>query len=101
MERVTHTAASATESRPHLDSPMPGTVVLVHAADGAHVAEGDPVLVVEAMKMEHVLRAGVAGTVALHVAQGDTVARGQTLAMITPDADEASSDAPSNRQETS
>ncbi|MGO4678473.1 ATP-binding protein [Microbacterium sp. 2MCAF23] len=85
VERVSHAGATAAENRPHLDSPMPGTVVLVHAADGAHVAEGDPVLVVEAMKMEHVLRAGVAGTVAVHVAQGDTVARGQTLAVITPD----------------
>ena len=85
VERVSHAGATAAESRPHLDSPMPGTVVLVHAADGVHVAEGDPVLVVEAMKMEHVLRAGVAGTVAVHVAQGDTVARGQTLAVITPD----------------
>ncbi|MFD6698102.1 MULTISPECIES: acetyl/propionyl/methylcrotonyl-CoA carboxylase subunit alpha [unclassified Microbacterium] len=91
VERVSHAGATAAESRPHLDSPMPGTVVLVHAADGAHVAEGDPVLVVEAMKMEHVLRAGVAGTVAVHVAQGDTVARGQTLAVITPDAPAAGS----------
>ncbi|MGN8026797.1 acetyl/propionyl/methylcrotonyl-CoA carboxylase subunit alpha [Microbacterium sp. 22242] len=89
VERVAHTGGAAAETRPHLDSPMPGTVVLVHAADGAHVAEGDPVLVVEAMKMEHVLRAGVAGTVAVHVAQGDTVARGQTLAVITPDAADA------------
>ncbi|MBS1674395.1 MAG: ATP-grasp domain-containing protein [Actinobacteria bacterium] len=84
VERVSHAAADGAQSQPHLDSPMPGTVVLVHVADGAHVAEGDPVLVVEAMKMEHVLRAGVAGRVALHVAQGETVARGQTLAAITP-----------------
>ncbi|MDQ4215547.1 acetyl/propionyl/methylcrotonyl-CoA carboxylase subunit alpha [Microbacterium sp. ASV81] len=84
-EEVVHGGGSAAASVPHLDSPMPGTVVLVHVADGAHVEEGDPVLVVEAMKMEHVLRAGVAGTVALHTAQGDTVARGQTLAMITPE----------------
>jgi acetyl-CoA/propionyl-CoA carboxylase biotin carboxyl carrier protein len=89
VERRVHAGGDTAESRPHLDSPMPGTVVLVHAADGAHVDAGDPVLVVEAMKMEHVLRAGVAGTVALHAAQGDTVARGQTLATITPDAEEA------------
>ncbi|GAA4479228.1 acetyl/propionyl/methylcrotonyl-CoA carboxylase subunit alpha [Microbacterium panaciterrae] len=82
FEPVVHGGASATASEPHLDSPMPGTVVLVHVADGAQVEEGDPVLVVEAMKMEHVLRAGVAGTVSLHVMQGDTVARGQTLATI-------------------
>ncbi|MBS1698832.1 MAG: ATP-grasp domain-containing protein, partial [Actinobacteria bacterium] len=84
VARAVHGGASAAAAAPHLDSPMPGTVVLVHAADGAHVAEGDPVLVVEAMKMEHVLRAGVAGTVHLQAAQGDTVSRGQTLAVITP-----------------
>ena len=101
VERAVHGAASSTESQPHLDSPMPGTVVLVHATDGSHVAEGDPVLVVEAMKMEHVLRAGIAGTVALRAAQGDTVARGQTLAVITPDAGTtppASPDAPPEKE---
>ncbi|WP_295035287.1 biotin carboxylase N-terminal domain-containing protein [uncultured Microbacterium sp.] len=84
VERAARGGAAEAASVPHLDSPMPGTVVLVHVEDGAHVEEGDPVLVVEAMKMEHVLRAGVAGTVALHAAQGDTVARGQTLAVIEP-----------------
>jgi acetyl-CoA/propionyl-CoA carboxylase biotin carboxyl carrier protein len=39
--------------------------------------------VVEAMKMEHVVRATVRGTVALHVSVGDQVARGQTLATVT------------------
>ncbi|MBS1906800.1 MAG: acetyl/propionyl-CoA carboxylase subunit alpha [Actinobacteria bacterium] len=100
VDRIAHAGASAAESRPHLDSPMPGTVVLVHAADGAHVDEGEPVLVVEAMKMEHVLRAGVAGTVALHVVQGATVTRGQTLAMITPDTAETASAASSGGRET-
>ncbi|WP_292723030.1 biotin carboxylase N-terminal domain-containing protein [Microbacterium sp. 13-71-7] len=100
VERVSHAAGGAAETKPHLDSPMPGTVVLVHASEGARVEEGDPVLVVEAMKMEHVLRAGVAGTVSLHATQGDTVARGQTLATITPDADDAASDTPDEPQET-
>ncbi|WP_045272958.1 acetyl/propionyl/methylcrotonyl-CoA carboxylase subunit alpha [Microbacterium azadirachtae] len=105
VDRVSHGGATAAETQPHLDSPMPGTVVLVHASDGSRVEEGDPVLVVEAMKMEHVLRAGVTGTVSLHAAQGDTVARGQTLATITPDAgdatsDDAASDAPGEPQET-
>ena len=105
VDRVSHGGATAAETQPHLDSPMPGTVVLVHASDGSRVDEGDPVLVVEAMKMEHVLRAGVAGTVSLHTAQGDTVARGQTLATITPDAGDATSgdaasDAPGEPQET-
>jgi len=97
VQQVSHAGGAVAESRPHLDSPMPGTVVLVHAIEGAHVAEGDPVLVVEAMKMEHVLRAGAAGTVSLHAAQGDTVARGQTLATITPDPE---GDVPSSGSDT-
>lgn len=44
-------------------SPMPGAVVAVPAWVGAPVAEGDPVVVVEAMKMEHTLRAPAAGVI--------------------------------------
>lgn len=84
VERLDHGGADESTARPHLESPMPGTVVLVHVDDGTHVEEGEPVIVVEAMKMEHVLRAGVAGTVSLRATRGDTVARGQTLAVITP-----------------
>jgi len=100
VARVAHGGGAAAAGEPHLDSPMPGTVVLVHAADGQQVAEGDPVLVVEAMKMEHVLRAGVAGTVHVHAAQGDTVARGQTLATITPASDEAARTASGTEEES-
>ncbi|GAB3308446.1 ATP-grasp domain-containing protein [Epidermidibacterium keratini] len=44
-------------------SPMPGTVIAVRTEPGAEVAEGDPLVVVEAMKMEHVLTAPIAGVV--------------------------------------
>ena len=80
-----HGVGEAADERPHLDSPMPGTVVMVPVAEGARVEAGDPVVVVEAMKMEHVVRAAVAGTVTLGVAVGDQVSRGQTLATVTPD----------------
>ena len=83
--RASHGGADEASSDPHLDSPMPGTVVLVHAENDAHVEVGDPVIVVEAMKMEHVLRAAVAGTVSLRAGVGDQVARGQTLAVIHAD----------------
>nr|WP_146797255.1 biotin carboxylase N-terminal domain-containing protein [Agrococcus baldri] len=73
-------------AEPTLASPMPGTVVAVHAADGDEVAEGAAVVSVEAMKMEHVLRAPVAGTVHLHAKVGEQVARGQELATVTPTA---------------
>ncbi|MFH8250425.1 acetyl/propionyl/methylcrotonyl-CoA carboxylase subunit alpha [Microbacterium sp. B2969] len=80
-----HGAGEGQDERPHLESPMPGAVVLVPASEGARVEAGDPVVVVEAMKMEHVVRATIAGVVALHVAVGDQVSRGQTLATVAPD----------------
>ena len=61
-------------------APMPGTVIRVHVAAGDEVAARDPLVVVEAMKMEMPLLAPRAGTVqAVHVAEGDTVARGEVL----------------------
>ncbi|MEU1970121.1 acetyl-CoA carboxylase biotin carboxylase subunit [Microbacterium sp. NPDC019599] len=80
-----HGAGEAADETPHLESPMPGTVVLVPVADGARVAAGDPVFVVEAMKMEHVVRSAIAGVVTLHAKVGDQVPRGATLATVTPD----------------
>ena len=64
---------------------MPGAVVLVQVREGEHVTQGAPIIVVEAMKMEHVLRASVAGTVSLHVSAGEQVVRGQKLATIHSD----------------
>ncbi|MGN6743661.1 MAG: acetyl-CoA carboxylase biotin carboxyl carrier protein subunit, partial [Amnibacterium sp.] len=74
---------------PELRSPMPGTVVAVPTVDGGEVAEGDPVIVVEAMKMEYAVRATTAGLVALAAAVGDRVARGQVLARIEADEEAA------------
>ena len=66
-------------------APMPGTVTVVQAAVGDEVAAGPPLLVVEAMKMEHVLTAPVAGTVAeLGVTAGQTVALDERVALVTP-----------------
>jgi acetyl-CoA/propionyl-CoA carboxylase biotin carboxyl carrier protein len=68
-------------------SPMPGTVTVVQAAVGDEVAAGTPLLVVEAMKMEHVLTAPVAGTVTeLDVTAGQTVALDERVAVVTPSA---------------
>ena len=76
------------ETTPQLVSPMPGTVILVPIAEGARVAVGEAVVVVEAMKMEHVLRSTVAGTVRLRAAVGDQVQRGQVVAVVEPDEEE-------------
>ncbi len=70
-----------------LTSPMPGTVIALSAADGDRVEAGDPVLVVEAMKMEHTLRAPAAGVVEYHVAEGAQVSSEIALATVTPDED--------------
>ncbi|WP_328687727.1 acetyl-CoA carboxylase biotin carboxylase subunit [Streptomyces caniferus] len=68
-----------------LAAPMPGTVTVVKVAVGEEVAAGQGLLVVEAMKMEHVISAPHAGTVTeLDVTAGSTVAMDQILAVITP-----------------
>ncbi|MDQ0943344.1 acetyl-CoA/propionyl-CoA carboxylase biotin carboxyl carrier protein [Streptomyces sp. V1I1] len=68
-----------------LAAPMPGTVTVVKVAVGDEVAAGQSLLVVEAMKMEHVISAPHAGTVTeLDVTAGSTVAMDQVLAVVTP-----------------
>jgi biotin carboxyl carrier protein len=64
---------------------MPGAVVRVLVVEGQHVSAGDPVVVVEAMKMENELRAPIDGVVAtLHVAPGQAVETGAALVTIEP-----------------
>ncbi|MGW7273008.1 ATP-binding protein [Streptomyces sp. NPDC054864] len=69
-----------------LAAPMPGTVTVVKVATGDRVAQGQSLLVVEAMKMEHVISAPHAGTVSeLDVTPGATVAMDQILAVVIPE----------------
>ena len=69
-----------------LRSPMPGTVIAVYVAKGATVEAGTPLLVVEAMKMEHTIRAPHAGTVTeLAVRAGQQVAVDAHLATVESD----------------
>jgi acetyl-CoA carboxylase carboxyltransferase component len=64
---------------------MQGTVVSVEVEEGGLVRAGTPVVILEAMKMEHVVRAGEAGVVrALAAAPGDTVAEGAPLLFAEP-----------------
>jgi acetyl-CoA/propionyl-CoA carboxylase biotin carboxyl carrier protein len=77
--------AGAASHAGDLRSPMPGTVLAVRVAEGERVEEGDVLLVVEAMKMEHALAAPHAGTVAdLQVRTGDQVVVDQLLATVVP-----------------
>ena len=75
--------ASAKAGGDELTSPMQGTIVKVAVSDGDTVAEGDLVLVLEAMKMEQPITAHKAGKVSgLSAKPGDTVTSGAVLATI-------------------
>jgi acetyl-CoA/propionyl-CoA carboxylase, biotin carboxylase, biotin carboxyl carrier protein len=66
-------------------SPMPGTVTVVEVAQGQAVTAGQRLVVVEAMKMEHVLAAPVDGIVRdLHAKPGTTVAKDAVLLRVEP-----------------
>jgi 3-methylcrotonyl-CoA carboxylase alpha subunit len=63
-----------------LEAPMPGVVTKVLIAQGDRVTKGQPLLAVEAMKMEHLIRAPRDGTIAaLHTKQGEMVSPGVAL----------------------
>lgn len=73
-----------------LAAPMPGTVTVVKVAKGDEVTAGQSLLVVEAMKMEHVITAPHDGTVTeIDVTPGSTVAMDQVLAVVAPHQQEA------------
>ena len=79
-KRAAGKKAGAAASGDAVTSPMQGTVVKVVAEEGASVAEGDTVVVIEAMKMEQPLKAHKAGTVTGLTAEvGATVTNGQVL----------------------
>ncbi|MDI2036153.1 acetyl/propionyl/methylcrotonyl-CoA carboxylase subunit alpha [Paenarthrobacter nitroguajacolicus] len=76
-------AAAAAAGGDALTSPMQGTIVKVAASEGDVVAEGDLIVVLEAMKMEQPLTAHKAGTVrGLAATAGETVAAGAVIATI-------------------
>jgi acetyl-CoA/propionyl-CoA carboxylase biotin carboxyl carrier protein len=80
-------SASAAAGGP-VTSPMPGTVLVVKAAVGDAVTAGTPLVVVEAMKMEHTVTAPVDGVLTeLNVRAGQQVALNQPLAVVTPQED--------------
>ena len=65
-------------------APMPGRILKLEVAAGMKVEEGARLLVMEAMKMEHVLRAPIAGRVTdMLVREGDQVREGDVLCTIT------------------
>ncbi|MBA3235903.1 MAG: hypothetical protein H0T59_07920 [Chloroflexi bacterium] len=64
---------------------MPGAVLTVHVAVGQTVAGGDPLVTLEAMKMEHRVTAPIDGLIAeVGVRPADQVTRGQLLVVVEP-----------------
>jgi oxaloacetate decarboxylase alpha subunit len=63
-----------------IESPMAGNILKVNVTSGAHIAQGDIVLIMEAMKMETEVRSKIAGIVStINVKEGDAVAVGEIL----------------------
>jgi acetyl-CoA/propionyl-CoA carboxylase biotin carboxyl carrier protein len=76
--------AAAAASGDTLASPMQGTIVKIAVADGDTVAEGDTIVVLEAMKMEQPLTAHKAGVVTgLTASVGDVVTAGAAICQLT------------------
>jgi glutaconyl-CoA/methylmalonyl-CoA decarboxylase subunit gamma len=77
------TAAPVAGGAGSLTAPIPGQILAVFVKVGENVTAGQPVLKMEAMKMENVINAHVGGTVsAVQVAPGDAVSQGQELIII-------------------
>ena len=83
VERPRFTDPAEQHPRGSLLAPMPGTVVSVAVQSGDQVEAGAPVLVLEAMKMQHTVSAPHAGTVTeIDVQPGTQVAAGDVLAVV-------------------
>ena len=89
VRQVSGAADSSSTASGTLAAPMPGLVLAVRAAVGATVKEGDPIVVLESMKMEIVLAAPMDGVVAdVSVVEGDRVTVGHVVATVEPASEE-------------
>ena len=78
-------AAASAGAATELRAPFNGKVISVKVAAGSRVAQGDTLLVIESMKLEHVLAATCAAVIqAVHVEASQQVATGQLLASVQP-----------------
>ncbi|NJI59211.1 MULTISPECIES: acetyl/propionyl/methylcrotonyl-CoA carboxylase subunit alpha [Microbacterium] len=83
LHRLAQREAGSARTEPEGRAPMPGSVVAVLVANGDAVSAGDPLVAIEAMKMEHQVLAPRDGVVHLLVAVGDQVRRDQPVARVT------------------
>ncbi len=66
-----------------MTSPMPGKILKIIAKVGQEVVAGDPILVMEAMKMEHTIKASKSGKIEkIHFKEGDQVSGGVELVKL-------------------
>jgi len=82
LARLRRTAGMTTDHsiQKSLPAPMPGLILEVKVSDGDKVAKGDPLVIIEAMKMENVIKAPADGVVkTVNVAQGDSVEKGDQM----------------------
>lgn len=80
---VSAPSAPAPVASQTLNAPLSGNIFKVNVQPGAHVGEGDVVIIMEAMKMETEVRIPFAGTVAsVMVKEGDSVQSGQALLSV-------------------
>jgi 3-methylcrotonyl-CoA carboxylase alpha subunit len=87
-EDLTARDAEALAGGSSIKAPMPGRIVRVLTAEGRHVAKGERLIVLEAMKMEHTLAAARAATVdKVLVSEGEQVQDGRVLVTLTSDED--------------
>src|SRR5262245_15081066 len=79
-----HPVSQASSEQGSANSPMPGKVLKILVEVGQKVTAGDPLIILEAMKMEHTMRAALDGIVEeVLVSDGEVVGPGQLLVKIT------------------
>ncbi len=73
VDPTEHSKTTSADDK-HPGAPMPGRIVAIHVGEGDHVDQGQPLLVLEGMKMEYTLKARVSGSVEnIHYQVGDMV----------------------------
>lgn len=77
-----YVASDTMSTNPIIKSPMPGKIIKLNVQDGGIVKQGETILILEAMKMEHVVAAPCSGKVTILCAEGDNVNEGFKLAEV-------------------
>jgi biotin carboxyl carrier protein len=79
LEKLGMKQASALKVK-EIKAPMPGLIIDIKVTEGALVKPGEPLLILEAMKMENILKSPTEGTIkSIKVKKGDTVEKNQIL----------------------